>query len=168
MPLATTNPRAAVVATGVRTTPAASSTRYTPARASLPPPAAGRQPLRHRAASSRSKTSPVRMMLLPHTRRTTTGTAASRAKTSPITSMTLLPHTRRTTRTAAGAVTETWSTGEIVLGVDIGGSGIKGALVDLRTGKLVTERHRIPTPEGATPKDVCNTVRNAIPHRWQG
>ncbi len=45
-----------------------------------------------------------------------------------------------------------------VLGIDIGGSGIKGALVDLRSGELLTERRRIPTPEGARPEDVARVV----------
>jgi len=33
-----------------------------------------------------------------------------------------------------------------VLGIDIGGTGIKGALVDTRQGKLLNERYRIATP----------------------
>ena len=37
-----------------------------------------------------------------------------------------------------------------ILGVDIGGSGIKGAIVDTQTGELKTERIRIPTPQPAT------------------
>lgn len=45
-----------------------------------------------------------------------------------------------------------------LLGVDIGGSGIKGALVDIEKGELATERHRIPTPQPATPKAVSRTV----------
>ncbi len=45
-----------------------------------------------------------------------------------------------------------------VLGIDIGGSGIKGAPVDLRTGTLLAERVRIPTPEGARPEDVTAVV----------
>ena len=36
-------------------------------------------------------------------------------------------------------------------GIDIGGSGIKGAVVDVSTGELIGERHRIPTPQPATP-----------------
>ncbi len=56
-----------------------------------------------------------------------------------------------------------------VLGVDIGGSGIKGALVDLSTGEFTTERHRIPTPEGAEPEDVAETVRMLVRHfKWSG
>ena len=45
-----------------------------------------------------------------------------------------------------------------VLGIDIGGSGIKGAPVDLKTGKLLSERVRIPTPVGAKPEDVAAVV----------
>ncbi|MDT7645902.1 MAG: polyphosphate glucokinase, partial [Pseudonocardiales bacterium] len=36
-------------------------------------------------------------------------------------------------------------------GIDIGGSGIKGAPVDLRRGKLADDRFRVPTPQPATP-----------------
>lgn len=45
-----------------------------------------------------------------------------------------------------------------VLGIDIGGSGIKGAPVDLRKGTLAADRQRIDTPEGATPEDVAEVV----------
>ena len=45
-----------------------------------------------------------------------------------------------------------------ILGLDIGGSGIKGAIVDTETGKLITDRYRIETPEGAEPEDVAKTV----------
>ncbi|MBN2006693.1 MAG: ROK family protein [Anaerolineae bacterium] len=45
-----------------------------------------------------------------------------------------------------------------ILGIDIGGSGIKGAPVDVVTGELLAERHRIETPEGATPQDVSRVV----------
>ena len=44
------------------------------------------------------------------------------------------------------------------LGVDIGGSGIKAAVVDLATGSLTTERVRVPTPQPATPKAVSAVV----------
>ena len=40
-----------------------------------------------------------------------------------------------------------------VLGIDIGGSGIKGAPVDLTTGELAQKRLRIPTPEKSTPEE---------------
>lgn len=45
-----------------------------------------------------------------------------------------------------------------ILGIDIGGSGIKGALVDVETGQLLTERYRLPTPDGAEPDEVAQTV----------
>ncbi len=41
-----------------------------------------------------------------------------------------------------------------ILGIDIGGSSIKGALVDIQTGVLASERIRIPTPEPQKPKQV--------------
>ncbi|MBP2368109.1 polyphosphate--glucose phosphotransferase [Pseudonocardia parietis] len=43
-------------------------------------------------------------------------------------------------------------------GIDIGGSGIKGAPVDLTTGTLAAERVRIPTPQPSTPEAVAETV----------
>lgn len=56
-----------------------------------------------------------------------------------------------------------------VLGVDIGGSGIKGAVVDVEAGILVTERVRIPTPQPSTPKRVARVVRDVVRHfEWHG
>ncbi|RMF45683.1 MAG: ROK family protein [Anaerolineae bacterium] len=56
-----------------------------------------------------------------------------------------------------------------VLGIDIGGSGIKGAPVDVATGTLLAERHRIPTPKGARPEDVAAVVTDIVHHfGWQG
>jgi polyphosphate glucokinase len=49
-----------------------------------------------------------------------------------------------------------------VLGIDIGGSGIKGALVDVSTGQLLTERRRLPTPDRAKPNDVAEVVRELV------
>jgi polyphosphate glucokinase len=46
----------------------------------------------------------------------------------------------------------------IRLGIDVGGTGIKGAVVDLASGELVTQRHRVPTPQPATPVAVAETV----------
>ncbi|MCB0208838.1 MAG: ROK family protein [Anaerolineae bacterium] len=51
-----------------------------------------------------------------------------------------------------------------LLGIDIGGSGIKGALVDIEKGDLATERHRIPTPQPATPEAVSDTVAEIAKH----
>jgi polyphosphate glucokinase len=45
-----------------------------------------------------------------------------------------------------------------LLGIDIGGSGIKGSLVNLETGQFTTDRVRIATPENALPKDVAKVV----------
>jgi polyphosphate glucokinase len=56
-----------------------------------------------------------------------------------------------------------------ILGVDIGGSGIKGAIVDTVTGELVSERIRIETPQPATPEAVGLTVKDlAQRHAWTG
>lgn len=49
-----------------------------------------------------------------------------------------------------------------ILGIDIGGTGIKGALVDVKKGVLVTERLRLDTPQPATPKSVAATVQKLI------
>ena len=56
-----------------------------------------------------------------------------------------------------------------ILGIDIGGSGIKGAVVNIETGELTTEKHRIPTPKGAKPEDIANEVAQMIEHfNWKG
>jgi polyphosphate glucokinase len=49
-----------------------------------------------------------------------------------------------------------------ILGIDVGGSGIKGALVDTETGKFASERLRIDTPEGFAPDDVLATIRQMV------
>lgn len=55
------------------------------------------------------------------------------------------------------------------LGVDIGGSGIKGAPVSLATGELTGERHRIKTPDPSTPDAVIEVVRDVVAfHDWEG
>jgi len=48
------------------------------------------------------------------------------------------------------------------LGLDIGGTGIKAAVVDLATGRLVTDRVRELTPRPATPKAVLNVVASVV------
>lgn len=47
----------------------------------------------------------------------------------------------------------------ITLGIDIGGSGIKGALVDTAKGEMVTDRLRIPTPQPAKPQAVIGVLK---------
>lgn len=49
-------------------------------------------------------------------------------------------------------------------GIDIGGSGIKGAPVDLINGKFATERTRIPTPEESTPEAVAVIIKQLLDH----
>ena len=54
-------------------------------------------------------------------------------------------------------------------GIDIGGTGIKGAPVDLATGKLVTARKKIATPHPATPEAVTEVVKEvAQSFGWTG
>ncbi|WP_343390265.1 ROK family protein [Candidatus Amarobacter glycogenicus] len=50
------------------------------------------------------------------------------------------------------------------LGIDIGGSGIKGALVDTDKGKLLTDRLRIPTPQPSKPKSVLSAIQTIVRH----
>ena len=45
-----------------------------------------------------------------------------------------------------------------ILGIDVGGSGIKGAPVDTTNGELLADRYRIKTPKGAKPEPVAETV----------
>ena len=55
------------------------------------------------------------------------------------------------------------------LGLDIGGTGIKGAPVDSQSGELLAERFRLLTPQPATPQAVADTVAAvAAPFNWQG
>ncbi|PCJ96259.1 MAG: polyphosphate glucokinase [Flavobacteriaceae bacterium] len=51
-----------------------------------------------------------------------------------------------------------------VLGIDIGGSGIKGALVNMETGEMTTERFRIPTPISRKPNEMAEVVAQIVKH----
>lgn len=51
-----------------------------------------------------------------------------------------------------------------ILGIDIGGSGIKGAPVDLAAGDWATDRIRTETPKKSTPKNVAKVVREIVEH----
>jgi len=51
-----------------------------------------------------------------------------------------------------------------LLGIDIGGTGIKGALVNVETGELLTERFRIETPQPALPNSVADVVEKIAAH----
>jgi polyphosphate glucokinase len=56
-----------------------------------------------------------------------------------------------------------------VLGIDVGGSGIKGAPVDSTTGELLAERFRIKTPQNAEPQPVAEVVAEiAQSFSWNG
>jgi len=56
-----------------------------------------------------------------------------------------------------------------ILGIDIGGSGIKGAPVNIKTAELIEERHRIATPEVSTPDAVVEVIQELIQHfDWDG
>lgn len=56
-----------------------------------------------------------------------------------------------------------------ILGIDIGGSGIKGAPVKTSKGTFLADRYRIATPEGAKPPDVAKVVKQLTQHfAWHG
>ena len=48
------------------------------------------------------------------------------------------------------------------VGIDVGGTGIKGAIVDVSTGKLLSDRVKLPTPEGGEPDDIVLTVQEVL------
>lgn len=48
------------------------------------------------------------------------------------------------------------------VGIDIGGTGIKGAIVDVSTGKLLSDRVKLPTPAGGEPNDIVGTVQEVL------
>lgn len=51
---------------------------------------------------------------------------------------------------------------QLGFGIDIGGSGIKGAYVNLLSGEFATDRYRIPTPQPATPEAVAAAVKKLV------
>lgn len=54
-----------------------------------------------------------------------------------------------------------------ILGIDVGGTGIKAAVVDTTTGELVSERTRTATPKPATPKAIGETLKTVLElHQW--
>ena len=55
-----------------------------------------------------------------------------------------------------------------VLGIDIGGSGIKGAPVDTENGEFTADRFRIPTPSPGNPEQVIEVIRRIVDHfEWE-
>jgi polyphosphate glucokinase len=60
-------------------------------------------------------------------------------------------------------------TGDLAFGIDIGGSGMKAAPVDLATGELTAERFKIVTPRPAVPDSMANVVEKLVHHfEWTG
>lgn len=58
---------------------------------------------------------------------------------------------------------------ETLLGIDIGATGIKGALVDVASGELASERIKYPTPKPATPEAMIAVARQiVVDHNWIG
>lgn len=58
---------------------------------------------------------------------------------------------------------------DLGFGIDIGGSGVKGGVVDLSTGQLMGERIKILTPQPATPAAVADTVAQIVAEcGWTG
>ena len=56
-----------------------------------------------------------------------------------------------------------------VLGIDIGGSGMKAAEVDITTGEVVSDKHRIDTPKPANPEAMADVVGQLTAHfDWKG
>lgn len=70
--------------------------------------------------------------------------------------------------TFSAVTTSTDRTGK-AFGIDIGGSGMKAAVVDLASGELVTDRYRINTPQPATPEAMAEVVVELVRHHgWDG
>jgi len=58
---------------------------------------------------------------------------------------------------------------QLQLGIDIGGTGIKGALVDIEKGELASDRKKWKTPRGAEPEDVLKVVKELLDtFEWKG
>lgn len=51
---------------------------------------------------------------------------------------------------------------KLAIGIDIGGTGIKGALVDVNTGRLLSERLKVDTPRGGEPADIVQAVAEMV------
>ena len=56
-----------------------------------------------------------------------------------------------------------------ILGIDIGGSGVKGAPVDIASGSLLAPRFRLATPQARTPAEIAGAVADVVRHfEWDG
>ncbi|MFR6032346.1 MAG: ROK family protein [Bacilli bacterium] len=57
----------------------------------------------------------------------------------------------------------------LVLGIDIGGSGVKGAIVNLKKGEFESERIRIPTPSPHTLQNMLSAIEEIVTSfKWKG
>ena len=50
----------------------------------------------------------------------------------------------------------------LAIGVDVGGSGVKTAVVDIETGALTSERLRVPTPVPSTPDAIIASINRLV------
>ncbi len=56
-----------------------------------------------------------------------------------------------------------------VLGIDIGGTGIKGSLINIKTGELTGDHLRIQTPPSLKPEPVLDVIEEIVDHyKWEG
>ncbi|WP_235297960.1 polyphosphate--glucose phosphotransferase [Portibacter marinus] len=56
-----------------------------------------------------------------------------------------------------------------ILGIDVGATGIKGAIVDTKKGEMITDRFKLATPNKSTPKHVLKVMQKIIKHfDWEG
>jgi polyphosphate glucokinase len=59
-------------------------------------------------------------------------------------------------------IEEDMASGRIAIGIDVGGSGIKAAVVDIESGRFRSDRLRVPTPQPATPEAVSDSMVRLI------
>jgi polyphosphate glucokinase len=56
-----------------------------------------------------------------------------------------------------------------ILGIDVGGTGVKGAVVDTKKGAMTTDRFRLLTPKPARPEPLVETAAKVVEHfKWKG
>ncbi len=56
-----------------------------------------------------------------------------------------------------------------IIGIDIGATGIKAAIVDTEKGEFLTERKKLDTPIGGKPKDILKVIKRLVDHfEWKG
>jgi len=53
---------------------------------------------------------------------------------------------------------------KLILGIDVGGTGTKGGLVNMTTGEMESDRFRVPTPSPANPKNVAKVIAKIVEH----